>query len=63
MKNSDASVQSTSIGGAFAVLAVVIVEQFGIEISIVTTAVVVTAFTTIFNYFVPADKLRSFHKS
>ena len=52
-KKNETTVVTTTIGSAIAVVAIWIASQF-IEITAVDASLLVGAFSTIFNYFVPS---------
>jgi len=58
LKNSgnQTTVGTTTIGGAIAIVLVVVANQFGANLSSEATAMLVGAFTAIFNYVIPSKK-------
>ena len=55
MGNNQTTVGKTSIGGAIAVILVFAVGKFGVALSAEEAALIVGAFTTVFNWVIPAD--------
>ena len=59
--STETTVASTTIGGAIAVVLVFILDKTGLFVLNATEAgLLVGAFTTIFNYFVPQDFTKRF---
>ncbi|MCP4392870.1 MAG: hypothetical protein GY804_01150 [Alphaproteobacteria bacterium] len=50
------SVVTTGIGSAIAVILIFVIGEFAITLTAEKTALLVGAFTVIFNYFIPAKK-------